>query len=124
MAYNLKKIDILTLTTFVTISAAITSIPFMIYVEIISFSKPTNLSLISLFYLGLFPTAIAFLLRFYLISKAGPIFLSYVAYLIPGFAIIWGYIFLKEVITLNIFLGLCFVLIGTYIGKTINKKEI
>ena len=124
MAYNLKKIDILTLTTFVTISAAITSIPFMIYVEIISISKPTSISLISLFYLGLFPTAIAFLLRFYLISKAGPIFLSYVAYLIPGFAIIWGFIFLKEVITLNIFLGLCFVLIGTYIGKTINKKDI
>ena len=35
-----------------------------------------------------------------------PIFLSYVAYLIPAFAIIWGFIFLKETINFNTFLGL------------------
>ena len=62
-------------------------------------------------------TAIAFLLRFYLISKAGPIFLSYVAYLIPIFAIIWGYIFLKESINTSTGFGVILILIGVFISQ-------
>ena len=57
------------------------------------------------------PTAVAYLLRFYIISKAGPVFLSYVSYLIPGFAILWGYIFLNETISFNMLIGLFFILI-------------
>ena len=97
----------------------------MLYVEIYNFSKPTGKSFIALIYLGIFPTALAFLLRFYIISKAGPIFLSYVAYLIPCFAIFWGFIILGENISVNITIGLLFILIGTFIGQkttsVINK---
>ena len=77
-----------------------------------------------LIYLGVFPTAIAFLIRFHIISKAGPIFLSYVAYLIPAFAIIWGFIFLKETINLNTFIGVILVLLGVFISqKNLVNKE-
>ena len=117
LAYNLKHITTLSLTTSVTISAAIVSIPFMIYSEIISQSSFNTNSLFSLLYLGLFPTAIAFQLRFYIISKTGPIFLSYVAYLIPIFAILWGYIFLNEKIDFNIFVGIIMILLGMFISQ-------
>ncbi len=122
LAYNLKQIDILSLTTHVTIFAAIISLPFLFYYE---FNFPSNFSTKSIFailYLGLFPTAIAFLLRFHLISVAGPIFLSYVAYLIPIFAIIWGFIFLRETININSFIGIILVLFGVFVGRNQSVK--
>jgi len=122
LAYNIKNLGIIKLTTFVTIAAAIISIPFMVIGEIQSPSFFNSKSMFAIFYLGLFPTALAFQLRFYLISKAGPIFLSYVAYLIPIFAIIWGYIFLKEVVSFKIILGVALILLGVFIGQKQNKK--
>ena len=103
--------------------AALISIPFMVIVE---FNNPSSFnlnSISSLIYLGLFPTAIAFVLRFHIISKAGPIFLSYVAYLIPAFAIFWGYIFLKETVTLNAFIGVIFILFGVFISQKFNVQN-
>ncbi len=124
LAYNLKKIDTVTLTTAVTISAAVISIPFLIFIELNSYSSFSFSSILPLIYLGVFPTAIAFLIRFYIISEAGPIFLSYVAYLIPAFAIIWGFIFLKETINLNTFIGVILVLLGVFISqKNLMNKE-
>ena len=67
-------------------------------------------------------TAIAFLLRFHLISVAGPIFLSYVAYLIPIFAILWGFIFLKETININSLIGIVLVLFGVFVGNNKSMK--
>ncbi len=117
LAYDLKNLNSITLTTFVTIFAATTSIPFLLYFEFQSFSSYSFNSVISLLYLGAFPTALAFLIRFYIISKAGPIFLSYVAYLIPVFAVLWGYIFLNEKISSNTFLGVVLILIGVFISQ-------
>jgi drug/metabolite transporter (DMT)-like permease len=107
----------MTLTTLVTVSAALLSVPFMIYIEINYPSSLNAKSLLSIFYLGLFPTAIAFQLRFHIISKAGPIFLSYVAYLIPAFAILWGYLFLNEKINLDTLIGVILILIGVFISQ-------
>ena len=109
---KVKDIDTMTLTTFVITAAAIISIPFMIYAELFYPSSFNSTSFLTILYLGLFPTAIAFQLRFHIISKAGPIFLSYVAYLIPAFAIIWGYLFLNETATFNSIIGVVLVLFG------------
>ena len=122
-AYNLKHIDTITLTTYVTIFAAFISIPFLLFYEILNPSYFNYKTIFPVIYLGIFPTAIAFLIRFHLISKAGPIFLSYVAYLIPIFAIFWGYIFLKETISVNTFLGVLMILIGVYIGRKTNVQN-
>ncbi len=121
LAYNLKKVNIIELTTFATISAALISIPFMIYYEI---NFPSNYEFryfIPIIYLGLFPTAIAFIIRFHIISKAGPVFLSYVAYLIPAFAILFGYIFLNEKINFSSQIGIILILLGVYFGQ---KKKL
>ena len=123
LAYKVKHINTITLTTFVTISAAFISLPFMIITEFNSFSSFNSHSLLSLFYLGIFPTAIAFVLRFHLISKAGPVFLSYVAYLIPIFAIFWGYIFLKETISQDTLIGIILILIGVFLSQRTNAQN-
>ena len=117
LAYNMRHMNSVTLTTFVTIFAALISIPFLIYFEFKSISSYSFNSMISLFYLGAFPTALAFLIRFHIIAKAGPIFLSYVAYLIPVFAILWGYIFLNEKINSSTLLGVILILFGVFISQ-------
>tara|TARA_Y100000590_G_scaffold70637_1_gene77296 strand:- start:1165 stop:2073 length:909 start_codon:yes stop_codon:yes gene_type:complete len=117
IAYNLKNINTVSITTITTIFAAIISIPFMLYYEINYFSVPTKNSIIAIIYLGIMPTAVAFLLRFYLINKAGPVFLSYVAYLIPIFSIFWGYLILKEIVLINQLIAIFFIFIGIYVGQ-------
>ena len=117
LAYNMRHMNSVTLTTFVTIFAALISIPFLIYFEFKSISSYSLNSMISLFYLGAFPTALAFLIRFHIIAKAGPIFLSYVAYLIPVFAILWGYIFLNEKINSSTLVGVILILLGVFISQ-------
>jgi len=117
LAYNLKKIDSVSITTIVTLFAALLSIPLLIFSELRVESNISLSSVLALIYLGIFPTAVAFLIRFYIIAKSGPIFLSYVAYLIPAFAILWGYLFLKETISIITFLGVLLVLVGVFVGQ-------
>jgi len=118
VAYNtLKHIDSFSITFFATLFGAIVSIPFLINSEINQPSLISFDSVIPILYLGFFPTAIAFQLRYYITKTSGPVFLSYVAYLIPIFAIIWGYILLSENINYTSFVGIFLILFGVYVGR-------
>lgn len=64
--------------------------------------------------LGLFPTALAFILFFQLIKDIGTARGSLVTYLNTAFAVLLGVIILKEPFTLGIALGLPLVLLGSY----------
>ena len=79
--------------------------------------KPRIDSTISVIYLGLVSTGIAWLLRFRILIKNGLIFQSQVSYLIPIFGTILSYIFLKELITFKVFISLIAVVIGIYFVK-------
>ena len=118
VAYNtLKHIDSFSITFFATLFGALISIPFLIFSEI---NQPSNFnikSILPILYLGIFPTALAFQLRYHITKTSGPVFLSYVAYLIPIFALIWGFILLSEKIYLSSILGITLILIGVYIGR-------
>ena len=86
-------------------------------------------SIYAVIYLGIFPTAIAFQFRYYITKTSGPVFLSYVAYLIPAFAVIWGYILLSEKIGFNSLIGILLILVGVYLGQNrlmikISKKYV
>ena len=50
IAYNLKNINTVSITTITTIFAAIISIPFMLYYEVNYFSVPTKNSIIAIIY--------------------------------------------------------------------------
>ena len=117
IAYNLKKLNTISLTTTVLIFSSIMSLPFMFFYEINNFSYPKFESILAVIYLGVMPTALAYLLRFYIISRAGPVYLSYVAYLIPIFAILWGVLLLDEKINLNSLIAMLFIFAGIYFGE-------
>ncbi len=118
VAYNtLKHMDSFSITFFATLFGALASIPFLLISEI---NQPSVIKLESIFpilYLGLFPTALAFQFRYYITKTSGPVFLSYVAYLIPIFAIIWGFLLLSEKINYSSIIGISLILFGVYIGR-------
>ena len=120
IAYEkLSNINSFSITTFATTFGAIFSLPFFIYdMGVNNFEYDFDYkSVYAIFYLGIFPTAIAFQFRYYITKTSGPVFLSYVAYLIPVFAVIWGYILLAEKIALNSFIGIFLILLGVYLGQ-------
>ena len=124
-AYNkLKKLSPISITTFATLFGAIISLPFLFY-DFINYENNINkISLISIIYLGVFPTAIAFHMRYHIVKQSGPVFLSYVAYLIPVFALIWGFIFLSEKIVFSSVVGIILVFIGLFVGQKKSMSKI
>jgi drug/metabolite transporter (DMT)-like permease len=74
-------------------------------------------------YLGVFSTGLAWLLRFYILKHNGLVFQAQVAYLIPIFGVILGFIFLKEAITSKVIISLLAVILGIFIVKKGNKVK-
>ena len=99
---------------------------FIILIPLVSLiEQPWNIeprldSTISVIYLGLVSTGIAWLLRFKILVNNGLIFQSQVSYLIPIFGTILSYIFLKELITIKVLISLIAVVIGIYFVKKAN----
>jgi drug/metabolite transporter (DMT)-like permease len=103
----------------------------IILIPLVSFTEqpwqviPRTDSLISVIYLGIVPTGVAWLLRFRILKNNGLIFQAQVAFLIPIFGVILGYIFLKELITIKVLISLIAVSIGIYLfGKADVNKSI
>tara|TARA_B100000963_G_scaffold317376_1_gene297781 strand:- start:1579 stop:2451 length:873 start_codon:yes stop_codon:yes gene_type:complete len=104
-------------TGSILIWAVIILIPLVSLIE-----QPWNVtprldSTISVIYLGLVSTGIAWLLRFRILVNNGLIFQSQVSYLIPIFGTILSYIFLKELITTKVLISLIAVCVGIYFVK-------
>jgi drug/metabolite transporter (DMT)-like permease len=110
-------------TGSILIWAVIILIPLVILFDEPWDNVPSIKSSISVVYLGLVSTGLAWLLRFRILKNNGLIFQSQVSYLIPIFGIILGYIFLKEIITPKIIVSLLAVLVGLYFVKKADYKK-
>ena len=110
-------------TGSILIWAVIILIPIVIFTEKPWEISPRLDSTISVIYLGLVSTGIAWLLRFKILVKNGLIFQSQVSYLIPIFGTILSYIFLKELITIKVLISLIAVSLGIYIVRRSDYKK-
>ena len=108
-------------TASILIWGSIVVFPLAIMIEQPWEINPRLDSIISLIYLGVFPTGIAWLLRFRILIKNGLIFQSQVSYLIPIFGTILSYIFLKELITTKVIISLIAVATGIYFVRKGTK---
>jgi len=104
-------------TGSILIWATIILIPLATLIEQPWNSAPRLDSTISVIYLGLVSTGVAWLLRFKILTTNGLIFQSQVSYLIPIFGVILGYIFLDEIITVKVLVSLAAVIVGIYFVK-------
>jgi len=111
-------------TASILIWGSIVLLPISLFIE-----QPWNLSprldsTLSLIYLGIFSTGVAWLLRFYILKHNGLVFQAQVAYLIPIFGVILGYLILNEAITPKVIISLIAVIIGIFIVKRGSKTKI
>ena len=107
-------------TTSTTIWSVIFLLPFSLIIETPWNSSPTFTSTLSLLYLGVIATGLAWLIRFRILTVNGLVFQTQVAYLIPIFGIFFGYFLMEETITWRVLLSLVIILIGIYIFKKNN----
>ena len=108
-------------TTSTTFWSVIFLLPLSIIFESPWNANPTLDSTISLLYLGVVATGLAWLIRFRILTVNGLVFQTQVAYLIPIFGIIFGFFLMDEVITWKVIVSLVVILLGIYIFKKNNK---
>ena len=111
-------------TGSILIWAVIILIPLVSFIEQPWNTVPRLDSTISVVYLGLVSTGLAWLLRFRILVNNGLIFQSQVSYLIPIFGTILSYIFLKELITTKVLISLIAVCVGIYFVRRADNKRI
>ena len=111
-------------TGSILIWAVIILIPLSFFIEKPWTYNPSIQSTVSVIYLGLVSTGIAWLLRFKILVDNGLIFQSQVSYLIPIFGTILSYIFLKELITVKVLISLIAVVIGIYFVRRAGGKKV
>ena len=111
-------------TASILIWATLFLIPITVFTEQPWNLNPSMESIISVIYLGVVATGVAWLLRFRILINNGLVFQAQVAYLIPIFGIILSYIFLKEIITPKVLVAVVAIIIGIYYVKKSNSKKI
>jgi drug/metabolite transporter (DMT)-like permease len=77
--------------------------------------RPSSLG--SLLFLALGPTATAYVLRVNVVKNNGAVFMSNVGYLIPLFAVFWGWLFLSQKPTAVMWLSLALIFSGIALGQ-------
>ena len=108
-------------TTSTTLWSVIFLLPLSIFFEQPWSSTPDIYSTISLIYLGVVATGVAWLIRFRILTVNGLVFQTQVAYLIPIFGVFFGYYLMDEIITWRVIVSLIVIIIGIYIVKKNNK---
>lgn len=106
--------------------AGLALLPF-VFLSPVSFHLDFKLA-ITVILFAIISSAIAYLLYYELIKNVGPTKALTVTFLVPVFAILWGYILLREPITLSTIVGGIVILLGTYLvmssKKVTTKKDI
>ena len=110
-------------TTSTTLWSVIFLLPLSLIFESPWNSNPTLESTLSLLYLGVVATGIAWLIRFRILTVNGLVFQTQVAYLIPIFGVLFGYFLMDEIITWRVLVSLVIIIFGIYIVKKNNKGK-
>ncbi len=97
-----------------------TSITFFAMHFIFESGMPVTYSwsaLISFLYLGIFGTAVAFVLYFWLLKTTSAVLMSLITFITPPLALVWGWMVLDEKITVQLIIGMLIIFSGIAIVK-------
>jgi drug/metabolite transporter (DMT)-like permease len=84
-------------------------------------SAPSTNAWLTAASLALLSTGIAYIIYFRLIASVGPANAIAVTFLIPAFAMLWGWVFLGETISAQMLLGCAVILLGTALATGLLK---
>jgi drug/metabolite transporter (DMT)-like permease len=102
------------LVTATMATSAVLSLPFAAFAW--PTATPSLDAVASLTALGVLGTGIAFVFYYDLIDSLGPPKASLVAYVAPGFAVLYGVVLLGEDVSVATFAGLLLILLGSYLA--------
>ena len=121
LARWIATVPALTSSTIVLASAACYMVPAALLIDRPWTLQPQPSALLALLFLGLFPTALAYLLRFQIIRDTGATFMSQVSYLVPLFAVFWGWLFLAQIPPARAWFALLLIFAGVYLSQ--HRKQ-
>jgi len=110
-------------STGVTICAALISLMIWPSVVDIDWDLVPNPALLTIVWLGLFPTGVAAIIFFVLIRRAGPTFLSNINYLIPLVAYFTGALVFGELVVWHDMAALVAILFGIAVSRRPVRKK-
>ncbi len=116
----IRRIDIppIPLAFLALLIGTVVLIPLAILTDGMLTDLPSDAALWALIYLGVFPTGIAYILRFYLINKVGYSTFSMSVNMIPVFGIFMGYLLLGEQLRPQVLIALALVLLGLHFMRS------
>ncbi|MDB4184735.1 DMT family transporter, partial [Amylibacter sp.] len=122
---KLKGVNPIMAATGMLTSASLIMIPLAILVDGPPNFRLETITILSMIFLSLPATAIAYLLYYKALNLAGSANLSLVTLLVPPMAVIWGAIFLEEKLMSTAYLGFLFITIGMCFidGRLFNSKK-
>ncbi|WP_237072667.1 DMT family transporter [Pseudaestuariivita rosea] len=117
------EVDQLALSTAALLVSTIVMVPIALIVEGVP-PVPPLIPLSALIYLGLVPTAVAFIIKVAVIRSAGPSFMTLTNYQVPVWSVLFGYFFMQEALPPQLFLALILILSGIALSQWSTLKRI
>ena len=89
--------------------------------ESVAATPPTRTLVLAVLVIGIPSTAVAYPIYFTLIRRIGPVRANLVAYVVPVFAALTGWLLLDEAVTLATVVGVCIVVVG---GSLLERQVV
>ena len=86
-------------------------------------NNPTENALLALFYIGAFPTAVAGILRIYVLLRTNPAFTSLAGYIVPLMSTLVGVAFMGDILQKNFWTALVLVMVGIILCQYRPKSK-
>ncbi len=111
---ELGDINPVVISAGVLLCGILSMFPFILFFGNSANIMPSSQSIIAIILLGIFPTALAFVILYKLIHDVGAVFMTSVNYLVPVFALLWGYFVLSELINKTIIASMMLIVTGVF----------
>ncbi|WLD94994.1 DMT family transporter [Alkalihalobacillus sp. AL-G] len=123
---NLQGLSVMIISLFTLLIGAFGSLSVMLLTgEVITIEAVTEpVSIAAFIGLGVFGSGLAYLLFYYMIQKGSAEFATFVTYLVPITAMLWGHFLLDEYIPPYALYGLVLIFLGVYLStrKTMRQQ--
>ena len=116
------KFQPVTLNTLPLLYASLSFLIISYFSESNSSLEFTGMAWFSLFYLGIFGTALAFVVYFWMLKHTSILLMSTITFITPPLALIWGWIALSERITWELIFGMIIVFTGVWFVRDLQPK--
>ena len=112
-----------TLNTLPLLYASLSFLIISYFTECSSYLHFTGMAWFSLFYLGIFGTALAFVIYFWMLKHTSILLMSSITFITPPLALVWGWIFLGEQITWKLVVGMIIIFTGVWFVRELKPKQ-